>query len=235
MIRENARAAISARSSIAAWLLYVFAASFAPGCVTASAGAGTAAGTPSLKCYEGLALPNSFHWAKESGSPESWAVIGYEKLPNSIVFPVVRRAEYRPDQDAAQNFNSASEYMTVQVGLRPSVPVKSFATQAENKLDAQCPSAVGRTEVHATSNEYLVDDKLDRCGSEPRKEFVVRYLYDGWGYQVLYARVGRWLEPVEREQAVALVSSFMITSCQAPNCPQMFFSGVPQSCPGGTP
>jgi hypothetical protein len=193
----------------------------------ASSSGGPLSGSQETSYFEGLNLPDNFHWSKDkNGPPDSWVVMGYERAPSNAA--VLSFTAFRQDESHA---NKVSEDVTIVIGPKPSVPVKSWATSAEQAYDAQCPGGVTRTEIRTTTDEYLTNDVLASCGSYPQREFVIRYLNGDWtGFQITYGRSGRLLKPAEREQAIQLVSSFTITYCPAPssNCPRLLYYGTPR-------
>ncbi len=198
---------------------------FVLGCASTS---GSVLSTPpETNYYEGLSLPDNFHWSKDrEGPPDSWVVMGYERSPSDatvLAFAAVRQAEYHASK--------ISEDVTIMIGPKPTAPVKSWAINAEHTYDAQCPGGVTRTEIRTTASEYLIDDVIAACPSYPKRELLVRHLKGDWtGFQITYGRSGRWLTPAERDQAIQLVSVFTIAYCPAPssNCPRLLYYGAPR-------
>jgi len=192
------------------------------GCATA----GGSAGSPQPTYFEGLNLPDNFHWAKESGPPDSWAIMAFP--PSGFV--ALREAEYR--QFGSQTPQHPSE--SVIVGITPKSITVSLARQfwMMAELSKACPGV--RADIRTTATEYLFEEKVPPCGAESQHDEVIRHLPGLWSsFLIRYSYNNKWMDPAQREQAVRLVSSFTIGYCQAPasNCPGLILGGGPWPWP----
>lgn len=183
------------------------------GCSAAVPWGAAAGNSNEAACAEELTVPADFLKPQESGPPTSWVLLGGPQPTKG--FYAVRRAEYQHVLAHGNDVRYASEVVRfIAIGARPQSPPQSSALAFERStIEKECPGAVTRTDILATSDEYVFDDSIARCGSKEAADEVTRYLYGrSTEFQIQYIRLGPPLDYQERNQVVQLVSSFRVRS-----------------------